>query len=46
MKTSGFADVLALEDMLRDLRDWEDLVWRARVDELRGWANGLFDGLM
>lgn len=45
IQTYRFADVLALEDMLRDLRDWNDGAWRARVAEIRGWANGLFDGL-
>lgn len=45
MQTYGFADVLAIEDMLRDLRDWDDPAWRARVAEIRGWTNGLFDGL-
>lgn len=45
METYGFADVLAIEDLLRDLREWDDPAWRARVEEIRGWANGLFDGL-
>jgi hypothetical protein len=38
----GFADVLSLEDMLADLRAWEDLAWTRHVDELRVWANDLF----
>ncbi len=45
MQTYGFADVLAIEDMLRDLRHGNDSAWRARVAEIRGWADGLFDGL-
>lgn len=45
MKTYGFADVLSLEEMLRDLRDWDDAAWRSRVAVFRGWADGMFDGL-
>ncbi len=41
----GFADVLALEAMLDDLRRWNDDAWRRRVEELRAWTNGLFDAL-
>jgi hypothetical protein len=45
METFGFADVLSLETMIDDLREWEDPAWNLRVDEMRAWANGLFDGL-
>jgi hypothetical protein len=31
--------------MIQDLREWDDSAWRARVKEIREWANGLFDGL-
>jgi hypothetical protein len=41
----GLADVLSLEDMLRDLQDRDDPAWRARVAELRDWADGLLAGL-
>lgn len=42
----GFADVLSLEAMLDDLREWADPSWRAMVNELREWSVGLFDGLL
>jgi hypothetical protein len=41
----GFADVLALEDMLADLHSWQDAAWAARVDEIAGWATGLLDAM-
>lgn len=43
--TYGFADVLSIEDMLRDLRAWATPAWIARVEQLRGWSNELFDAL-
>lgn len=46
METYGFSDVLALEDMLRDLHDWQDPTWRRRVELLRTWSDGLFAGLL
>jgi hypothetical protein len=46
MATYGFADVLSIEDMLHDLRDWGDEGWRTEIRELRGWANELFDGVL
>jgi len=46
METFGFADVLSLEAMISDLREWDDPAWRARVEELHAWADGLFDGLI
>jgi hypothetical protein len=45
MATYGFADVLSLEELLRDLRRWDPPDWRATVDQYRRWANELFDGL-
>jgi uncharacterized protein YceH (UPF0502 family) len=45
MATYAFADVLGIEEMLRDLRSWNDGAWRAKVAEIRGWADELFDGL-
>jgi hypothetical protein len=45
MMEYGFADVLSLEQMLTDLSDWADPRWLDRVDELRSWTYGLFDGL-
>jgi hypothetical protein len=41
----GFADVLSLEQMLSDLRTWNDPVWKAKVADLHAWSDGLFDGL-
>ena len=41
----GFADVLGLEDMLADLIAWQDPAWTAHVDELAGYAAGLFEAL-
>jgi hypothetical protein len=42
----GFADVLAIEEMLDDLRARGDPGWRARIARwLRSWTDGLFDGL-
>jgi len=46
MEAYGFADVLSLEDMLRDLRAWQDPAWRLRMGQLREWSDGLFDGLL
>ena len=45
MAKYGFADVLSLEDVLRDLRAWDAPDWRATVELYRRWANELFDGL-
>ena len=45
MDKYGFADVLSLEEMLRDLHEWGNAQWVERVAELRRWASGLFDGL-
>jgi hypothetical protein len=42
----GFADVLSVEEMLRDLRRWDPPAWKQRVDELRRWSLELFDGLV
>lgn len=43
--TYHLADVLSLEEMIRDLRAWQDPTWLARVEQLRTWANGLLDSL-
>jgi hypothetical protein len=45
MSRYGLADVLSLEQMLSDLRAWNDPAWKARGGELQSWPNGLFDGL-
>jgi hypothetical protein len=42
----GFENVLSLEAMLADLRDWEDPAWAARIVELRDWSGGLLAGLL
>jgi hypothetical protein len=46
MEEYGFADVLSVEEMLRDLREWEPPHWRQRVGEVRRWSQELFDGLL
>ena len=45
MQMYGFADVLSLEAMVEDLREWDDPRWRASVADLRVWTNALYDGL-
>ena len=42
----GFGDVLSIDDMLADLRASGDRTWRDQVEQIRGWSNGLFDGLV
>jgi hypothetical protein len=42
---TGLADVLSIEDMVRDLRDWGATTWTGRIDELRTWTAALFDWL-
>ena len=39
----GIADVLSVEEMMNDLRDWSDPQWSLRVGQLRGWCFELFD---
>jgi hypothetical protein len=47
MARFGFADVLSIEDMLIDLRTWDqDTGWPAHVAKLKGWSEGLFDDLV
>jgi hypothetical protein len=46
MAEYNFADVLSLEQMVADLRQWNDDDWRRRVAELQVWTNGLFDALI
>lgn len=45
MAPNGFADVLSIEEMLRDLRLWGAASSRRRVEELRDWTSSLFDYL-
>jgi len=45
MKGHGIADVLSIEDMLCDLREWQPTEWLERVSRLRRWSNELFDFL-
>lgn len=46
MKRFGFANVLSLEAMLADLRDWRDPTWQSRIAELGEWTKGLLDELV
>jgi hypothetical protein len=41
----GFHDVLSLEEMLDDLRAWQDPAWAARLDELAAWTDGMLEAL-
>jgi hypothetical protein len=45
MEHYGFADVLSLEEMVRDLRDWRNPEWAARLAELRTWTEEMLDAL-
>lgn len=42
----GFADVLALEDMLQDLARWNVPGWADRVHEWQTWTEELFTYLV
>ena len=41
----GFHDVLSLEEMLGDLRAWQDPAWASRLDELATWSHGILEAL-
>jgi hypothetical protein len=41
----GFHDILSLEEMLEDLRAWQDPAWAARLDELAAWTDGMLGAL-
>lgn len=45
MDHHGFADVLGVEDMLRDLGEWRPKEWAEWVGTRRRWADQLFDWL-
>lgn len=42
MQVCGFADVLSVESIVTDLRQWRPLAWSARLEELRDWSATLF----
>ena len=41
----GFQDILSLEDITRDLADWQNREYLELIDRYRSWSNELFDGL-
>jgi hypothetical protein len=41
----GFADVLSVEDMIRDLGAWQPEEWAAWVGTRRRWTDELFTWL-
>lgn len=41
----GFADVLAVEDMLRDLATWQPATWAEFITTRKRWSDELFDWL-
>jgi hypothetical protein len=41
----GIADVLTVEDMVRDLHVWQPPAWRDFIAQRRSWATELFDYL-
>lgn len=41
----GLEDVLSLEEMVADLRAWQDPDWAAHIERLAGYASGLFKAL-
>lgn len=46
MKDFGFADVLSVEQMVIDLRQWTPTAWTDLLDRYRTWTTNLFDFLM
>jgi hypothetical protein len=40
-----FADILTVENIVRDLHRWQPPEWKARVAGIRSWSNELFDWL-
>ena len=45
MDRYGFADVLGVEDMLRDLAAWQPKEWADWIGARQRWTNGLFEWL-
>jgi hypothetical protein len=41
----GFQDILSLEDITRDLADWQNREYLELIERYRSWSNGLFDRL-
>ena len=41
----GFQDILSLENITRDLVDWQSREYLELIERYRSWSNGLFDGL-
>ena len=41
----GFQDILSLEDITRELADWQNREYLELIERYRSWSNGLFDGL-
>ncbi|AEM79341.1 hypothetical protein [Thermoanaerobacter wiegelii] len=41
----GFAEVLAVEDMIKDLRQWKPGEWIQRIEQIQGWVNQLLEAL-
>lgn len=41
----GFADVLSVEDMLRDLGQWQPQAWAEWINTRRRWSDELFEWL-
>lgn len=46
MEDKGFFDVLTVESICSDLRNWESGRYLELVAEKRSWANRLFDGIV
>ena len=45
MSRYGFADVLAVQDMLRDLATWRPKTWAEFAATRKRWSDELFDWL-
>jgi hypothetical protein len=43
--TTGVFDVLSLEEMIDDLKRWQDPTWTQRVGQISGWCDELFEFL-
>jgi hypothetical protein len=39
----GFADVLSVETMVNDLRQWKQGSWIKMIEQLKCWSNELYD---
>ncbi|MFO7294702.1 MAG: hypothetical protein C0P72_001645 [Clostridia bacterium] len=46
MERYGFADVLSVEMMANDLREWKPAEWCQKINELKQWSNQLFDSFI